>query len=114
MARRQAKDRWFLRIDGADGDKRILKKFVPLGNLSKKGIIKLLQRLACKGLDPEDIIAGSLPRNAEGYHPVFDPRVGRDGVRPTITVGDGKSYTATFWRADELPPDWDKPEIEDN
>ena len=75
MAKKLDKDQLFLRIDGTDGDRTILRKFVPLGNLSNKGIIRLLQRLACKGLDPEDIIAGSLPKNATGYHPVFDPRM---------------------------------------
>ena len=114
MAKKLAKDKLFLRIDGADGDRTILRKFVPLGNLSDKGIIRLLQRLACKGLDPEDIIAGSLPKNATGYHPVFDPRIGRGGRRKTITVGHGKDYTASVWRADELPPEWDVPVIEDD
>jgi hypothetical protein len=114
MAREPANELKFLRIDGADGGTPILIKFLPLGNLTEKDIVRLLQRLACKGLDPEDIIAGSLPKNAKGYHPVFDPQIGQGGVRRTITVGHGKHYTATIWRADELPPDWDVAEIEDD
>ncbi|MEX2409634.1 MAG: hypothetical protein WD489_11055, partial [Rhodovibrionaceae bacterium] len=103
-----------LRIEGADGDRPILRKFIPLGNLTDQGTIRLLQRLSCKGLDYEDIIAGSLPRNARGYHPVFEPQNSQGGRRQAVTVGHGRHYTASVLRADELPSDWEVAVVEDD
>ena len=107
MAGRKVGNRRFLRIEGHDGANLIFKEPVPLGNLSDKGIIRLLQRLVCKGLDEEDIIAASLPKNAKGYRPLLDPQIDRGGHRPSVTVGHGIYYTASIWSEDELPQDRD-------
>ena len=108
MAGRKVGNRRFLIIEGYDGANLIFKGGpVPLGNLTDEGIIRLLQRLACKGLDEEEIIAASLPKNAKGYHPLLDPQFDRGGHRRWVTVGHGIKYTASIWSEDELPQDRD-------
>ena len=60
-------------IEGYDGLESLFEDELP-DDLSKKGIIVILQRLACKHLDENEIVSSSLHRNTLGYTPYLEPQ----------------------------------------
>ena len=106
MPRQYAGAKKFLKITGYDGANQIFHKVVPLHRRSDASIISLLQRLACRGLDEEDIIDASLSKKTAGYRSILEPMTSRaPGHRASISVGVGISYEASVWRGDELAQD---------
>lgn len=88
------------RIEGFDGAKKIFEADVT-GRLGDQQIVALLQRLAARHLEPEEIIASSLPKRAAGYRGLLE-RNADDRGRGPITVGHGTFYLAR--RTDERLP----------
>lgn len=60
------------------------------GNLSEAEVVKVLQRLVCRGLTEPEIVAASLRKGSKNYSPLLERNAGR---RP-ISVGDNPHYTA--------------------
>ncbi|MCH9054085.1 MAG: hypothetical protein IIA72_24060 [Proteobacteria bacterium] len=85
-----------------DGAEKTFEKLLPVGSLSKSGIISLLQRLAAMHLNEDEIISTSLRRNAPGYWSLLEPQYSR-GKHPTITIYAGREYEASIVEAGELP-----------
>lgn len=93
----------YWKIAGYDGEKQTFEKILPAGSLSESQVILLLQRLAAKHLDDEEIVSASLRSKAPGYRSLLEPQRGRGGRRPTISVEAGRTYVAAVFAADELP-----------
>jgi hypothetical protein len=93
------KARW--KIEGYKSTELVFEKTLP-GGYSNREIKTLLQRLACRDLNPEEVFAASLRRRSS---PSFlEPRV--DGPphvkRLTISLDSGiVSYIAGYWKAGE-------------
>jgi len=67
------------RIQKVEGLTVVWETTVPYGRLTEKQIEPMLQRLAARHLTEDEIISGSLRKNAKGHHDLL--RVHRD-VRP--------------------------------
>jgi hypothetical protein len=93
----------FWRIEGYDSTELLFKKVLPMGYLSKGQITSLLQRLASKYLDEDQIVAASLRPNSKGYAPLLEPNTDyHPGGRYTISVGSNPNFAASVWQNDEL------------
>lgn len=84
----------YWRIEGYDGLERTFEKVVPVGRVSENAVVVLLQRLASKHLDEDEIVSSSLNRAAAGRTRHLEPQRGEGNPR-TITVGEGQYYVAS-------------------
>ena len=92
----------YWKIAGYDGAEQTFEKLLPVGSLSESEIITLLQRLAAKHLDEDEIVSSSLRRNASGYRSLLEPQHDR-GKHRTISVHAARAYFASILDVDELP-----------
>lgn len=99
----------YWKIEGYDSAKKIFEKIMPVGLLSEREVIVLLQRLYARYLDEDEIISSSLRKSASGYTPLLNAVISQGGHRSSITVGDSRFYTASVWKIDELSNDKDCP-----
>lgn len=97
--------RRFWKIEGYDSTRLIfkMKKVLPVGCLTVKQMTSLLQRLASKHLDEDEIVASSIRRNCKGYAPLLECQLSSGpGVRYSIMVGSNPFYVGSVWKSDEL------------
>lgn len=78
---------WRIKGEGLDAPFEVL---VP-GTLSEREIVSMLQRLASRHLDPEEIVAASLRASSDGYLASLEPQRSQN----SITVGDNPFFTAS-------------------
>jgi hypothetical protein len=79
------------KIEGWDSTRRIFELRAP-GNLEPREVTRMLQRLACRDLSPQEIVSSSLRRNHKERANFLDP-ICRNGG--TIHVGNNPYYVAT-------------------
>ncbi|MEA2778568.1 MAG: hypothetical protein QOK29_112 [Rhodospirillaceae bacterium] len=84
-----AEKMWVIR--GYDSDKETFKRTLPVGRLSEAEMITLLQRLASRHLEDDEVVTSSLRKNAAWYTSHLEVR-SSDGALETI--GSGHHYTA--------------------
>lgn len=82
----------FWKIQGYDGLEKTFEQTIPFGSLSEKEMIALLQRLAARHLDDEEVVSASLRKNACGYEAHLEVNRIDSGL---MTTGSGHNYTAT-------------------
>jgi hypothetical protein len=83
------------RVEGYDGNERFLEKELP-GNLGDNEIIRLLQRLACKNLTHDEILAASLRPKARNYVALLEPEIDDNpSNRYSIRLGTNPHYVAS-------------------
>ena len=92
----------YWKIEGYDGTDKTFEKLLPIGSLTERGVVVLLQRLSARHLDEDEIISSSLRPNAKGYTSHLEYQDGRGGRRSTISVGGNPYYVASIWQHDEL------------
>ena len=56
----------FWKITGYDGNRPLYERKIRLGTMSEPEMTTLLQRLAAKHLDEDEVVASSLRKNAKG------------------------------------------------
>ncbi|MDE0047129.1 MAG: hypothetical protein OXU19_14930, partial [bacterium] len=89
---------WMIR--GADGGSPIYEKSVPVECFSDEEMIVLLQRLDSRHLEPDEVVASSLPKGRKGRMTHLDiPPTGPNN-RAHYTTGS-PYYVATVEEADE-------------
>lgn len=79
--------RW--KIIGWDEAEITFEAMMP-GNMTSSEITAVLQRMACRHLTNQEVIAGSLRKNYRGYVPLLE----RIGSGTPIHVGTNPYYTA--------------------
>jgi hypothetical protein len=101
MIKSQAKSYW--KIEVLDGFSVAFERYVR-GDLTEAEITTILQRLACRNLNENEIISASLRRPARTA--LLEPVIGGPpsrGTRHTVFIQHDLTYMASCWRADELP-----------
>ena len=91
----------YWRINGYDGTHLIYKRIIPLGLFSEKRIIALLQRLASRHLDCDEIVNSTCSKRNRAYTPLLEPNV-EFTKRYIVSVGLDPRYVASAWTAEEL------------
>ena len=84
------------KITGYDGDRLLYEQKIPLGTMSEPKMTTLLQRLAARHLDFDEVIDSSLRKSAEGRPNHFEVREISGRKRGLETLGTGHHYTATI------------------
>ena len=74
-------------------------RLIPLGLLSEAEMIVLLQRLATRHLDDDEVVNSSLRKNVKGYLSHLEVRQNIGGKPALMTTGTGHHYTATIQEA---------------
>ena len=85
---------WWIR--GYDSMNIIFERSLPLGLLTEKELVRLLQRLVSRHLDEDEVVAASLRRNAKGYAHLLEAHVDRRTPQTTIMVGENPHYVGTI------------------
>jgi hypothetical protein len=90
----------FWKIEGYRQSEKIFSTRVP-GNLSEERIITIIQRLTCKHLSEDEIVAASLRKPKRTA--LLEPIIGRPPTnkRINISIGHTVDYVASYWREDE-------------
>ncbi len=91
-------------VEGYERFDRIFQARLP-GHMTDKELVTIIQRLTCKHLSEEEIVAASLRKGKRTS--LLEPLIGRppQGLRTVISISHGVEYRATYWRAGEKPPD---------
>ena len=89
---------WMIR--GADGDSPIYEKSVPVECFSDEEMIVLLQRLASRHLDLDEVVASSLPKGRKGRMTHLEIPPAGPNNRAYSTTGS-PYYVATVEEAEE-------------
>ena len=82
------------KIAGYDGDRTVYERQIRLGSMSEAEMIVLLQRLAARHLDEDEVVASSLRKNAKEYLSHLEVRKNTGGKCALMTMGTGHHYTA--------------------
>lgn len=90
----------FWKITGYNSDEIEFECRVPEGALSETAMIALLQRLAARHLEADEVVSSSLRRNASGYTSHLEVRRNADGSPSLMTTGTGHYYMATIQEGD--------------
>jgi len=79
-------------IEGYDEERLVFERPIPAGSLTDQEVIALLQRLASRYLDEDQIVDSSLNKVTTGYAPYLEVvgSAGRFGIS-----GNKFTYTAT-------------------
>ena len=85
----------FWKISGYDGDRHLYERKIRLGTMSESEMTTLLQRLAARHLDFDEVIDSSLRKNAKGCSDHFEVRKITGRKRGLGTTATGHHYTAT-------------------
>jgi hypothetical protein len=85
--------RWEIR--GYRSTHLIYQTNLPIGTLSEREMVCLLQRLACKHLSFEDIAASSMRRRSKRYSQALEPRIEASAERFVIEVGHNPYFVAS-------------------
>ena len=86
----------FWKITGYEGLQRLYERQIPLGSMSESKMTTLLQRLAARHLDFDEVIDSSLRKSAEGRPNHFEVREISGRKRGLETLGTGHHYIATI------------------
>ena len=89
----------FWKINGYDGAQLVWERLIPAGILSEAEMIFLLQRLAARHLDDDEVVNSSLRKNAKGYLSHLEVRKSIGRKHALMTTGTGHHYTATIQEA---------------
>jgi hypothetical protein len=94
----------FWLIEGYERFDRFFQTQLP-GHMSDEEITTIIQRLACRHLSEAEIVAASLRKGKRTS--LLEPLIGKapHGLRTVISINHGTEYRASYWRADETPPD---------
>ena len=93
----------YWKIEGFWSDTKTFERVLPAGSRSEKQIVVLLQRLAARHLDEDEIVSSSLRRNAPQYARFLETHTDSvHGHRYTIMTWDNPYYSASIWTAEEL------------
>lgn len=98
---------WWV-IEGRSGTKTLFREAVTIGQLSEDAVIKLLQCLASKHLDPKEILASSVRRSAKARISLLNVECQRDERRALYYIGDDPHYlvhTCTDYQMQDLDED---------
>ena len=88
----------FWSIRGYDSTETIYERVVPFGCLSERQVIALLQRLASRHLDEDEVTDSSLKRNSKAYRALLEPHCDVvNATRVMISVGENPYYVASVW-----------------
>ena len=91
----------FWKITGYDGGGFLYERKIPLGTIDKPKMTTLLQRLAARHLDFDEVIDSSLRKSAEGRPSHFEVREISGRKRGLETLGTDHYYTATIQEGDD-------------
>lgn len=97
---------WLIQVE--DGLEPLFHDVVPYGHLTEKAVVQLLARLVSKHcLSDEEIISASVSRSfkrrwTERFRVRRQGGPYDDGMRLTISMGDGPTASATIFTEDEL------------
>ena len=81
-------------IEGWDSTDLLFERDIP-GNMSEGEVERLLQRLVCRDLTPNEVIDASLRKNSKNRSSLLD----RIGSGNPIHIGSNPYYIAT-WKRD--------------
>jgi hypothetical protein len=102
----------YWKIEVADGLESIFCETYLFSRFGPKQIVEILRRLACGGLDHDEIIAASGSPKKAGYRPLLEIRTMSsmmgNAKRYTISVGESYHCTASIWEEDEIKKKADK------
>ena len=86
----------FWKITGRDGNQPFYERRIPIGSVSEAGMVRLLQHLAARHLDEDEVVESSLRKNAKGYRSHWEIRKNIGGKPGLMTMTPGHHYTATI------------------
>ncbi len=89
---------WLIR--GYRGLEKFYERSLPIGSMSESEIVQLLQRLACKHLEFDEIVNASARKNAEYYAPHLEQEKEASADHFSISVGHNPWYVASVFRND--------------
>ena len=87
------------RIAGYDGTTTVYERTIEQDRLDEQAVVALLWSLVARHLQPAEIVAAHLGENSL-------LTISKDesaGKRIIYSAGENPHYTASLWRADELP-----------
>jgi hypothetical protein len=91
------------RIRGYDKQKQIFEKTVSLRAFTENQMIAVLQRLVCKHLDHDDIVAASRQRSSNSVTKHLQvTKQSSSSVHPVITVGRNPYFIAVILTAEDM------------
>lgn len=79
-----------------DGGRFVYERIIPYGSVSRSTMILILQRLAARHLDDDEVVDSSLRKNAKEYLNHLEVQENTDGNPTIITMGTGHHYTASI------------------
>ena len=86
----------FWKIKFYDGQQESILKLIPVGTLSEPEIRTLLQRLAARHLNDDEIISASVRKNAKNYSSLLEVISNKFGNFALMVNFGGFTYTATI------------------
>ena len=84
-----------------DGGRFVYERIIPYGSVSRSTMILIIQRLAARHLDDDEVVDSSLRKNAKEYLNHLEVQENTGGTPAIITMGTGHPYTASITEGKE-------------
>ncbi len=89
------------KIVGYDGGRSVYERIIPYGSVFRSTMILILQRLAARHLDDDEVVDSSLRKNAKEYLNHLEVRENTGGNPAIMTIGTGYYCTASITKGKE-------------
>jgi hypothetical protein len=87
----------FWKVQCYDGQQESILRSIPFSTLSEPQIITLLQRLASRHLNEEEVIFASLRKKAKSYSSLLEVTSNNFGKYALMVTSGNFTYTATIF-----------------
>ena len=82
------------KIAGYDGGRSVYERIIPYGSVIRSTMILILQRLAARYLDDDEVVVSSLRKNSKEYPNHLEVQENTGGNSAIMTMETGHHYPA--------------------